>query len=490
MVDKVSGASLVPTLGVRGKLALLVLLTGQFMANVDTAIVNVANPAIQSGFSATASQLELVVSGYLVAYAVLLTTSAKLSAKFRFDRVFVVGTALFTAASLACGTAGSIDILIAARVLQGFGAALLVAQVLIGIQTSFSGATRARALGWYSITLASASISGQILGGALVTANILGLGWRTIFLVNVPVGVALLVTAQRVVPRQPTMPHRRIDVGGVLALSSTLALLIVPLIFGPDLGWDVWAWVCLALVIPLGAAFFAIERHTVRRGNDPVVNVQVLRWRPIAWAVITNVAGGASYFAALFVLALYLQRGLGLSALESGLTLVLEVCAFGIGGPVVSRVTRKAARRLVWVGYLILAVGYLCVAVSTHLCGPNVVLLALLLGITGLGLGLGFNALIRYLTDSVPTQWAPDISAFVNTSTQIAAALGIAVFGGVYLTVAVDPGPIAAINGLVLVSVILAGAAVLAAAAGFLSTRTWTNTRPEIAATKRPPDLS
>lgn len=455
----------------RGRLVLLTLLSGQFMANVDTAIVNVASPSIKAGFSATAAELELVVSGYLVAYAVLLTTSAKLSVKYGYDRVFLAGTALFTAASLACGAAPSVQILIAARVVQGFGAALLVAQVLIGIQTSFSGVARARALGWYSVALSGASISGQIIGGALVTANILGLGWRTIFLVNVPIGVTLLLVAPKAIPRQPATPERRIDIGGILALSGTLVFLVVPLIFGRDLGWNVWFWVSLALVIPLGIAYFAIERRTVRLGTDPVVNVQVLRWRPIRWAIVANIAGGATYFAALFVVALYLQRGLGVSALESGITFILWVCTFGVGGPIVAKVSAKAARRLVFVGYLVLATGYSLTALSIHLWGHNVILLAGTLGVAGLGLGLGFNALIRHLTDSAPTEWAPEVSAFINTSTEVAAALGVAVFGGAYLAVAISPGPTPAIMGLVLVAMLLAATAVLAAVGGLLSTR-------------------
>lgn len=457
--------------GTRGRFVLLVLLIGQFMANVDTAIVNVAAPSIKAAFAATPAELELVVSGYLVAYAVLLTTSARLSVKFGYDRVFLAGVALFTVASLGCGTAGSMTVLIVARVVQGFGAALLVAQVLIGIQRSFTGTARARALGWYSIALSGASISGQVIGGALVTANVLGLGWRAIFLVNLPFGVGLLVAAPKSVPPQRSTTDRPIDVGGMLALSATVLLLIVPLIFGDDVGWNVWCVIGLVLVVPAGAVFVATERRAVRRGKDPVVNIDVARWPPAAWAVAANIAGGATYFAALFVVDLYLQRGLGVSALESGVTFLLWVCTFGVGGPIVSRVGKSTARRLAPAGYVVLAVGYAWTSLVAYRWGHNVVLLAVALGIAGFGLGLGFNALIRHLTDEAPEEWAPDVSAFINTSTEIAAALGVAVFGGIYLATASRPGPAVASTGLTLVAGLLAATALAATACGALATR-------------------
>lgn len=454
----------------RAGVPLVLLLVGQFMANVDTAIVNVAVPAIKSDLSAGAAALELVVSGYVIAYAVLLTTAARLSVRFGFDRVFTAGVVVFTAASLLCGLAGDVTVLIAARVVQGLGAALLVAQVLIGIQTWTAGRSRARALGWYSIAVSGAGIVGQVLGGVLVTADLFGFGWRMIFLVNVPIGVAIVVASARLIPRQPRSPGQRIDIAGMVLLSATVLFLIVPLVFGPDSGWGAWVLVCLALVVPIGGSLAVVERRVLRRGHEPVVNLEILRRAPIGWGTAANIAGAATYFTALFVVALYFQRGLGVSALESGTTFILWVCGFGAGGMVMSRVPAGRVRHCIVTGYLILASGYAIISAITG-AGASVLAMTALLGVCGFGIGLAFNALIRHLAGAGPVSWAPDISGFINTSTQVAAALGIAAFGGIYLAVATEAGPTSAEHATPIVFVLLAATALGAAIAGYLSGR-------------------
>jgi MFS family permease len=442
---------------------LSVLLAGQVMANVDTAIVNVAAPSIRQDLQATSGELEFVLSGYLIAYAVLLTVSAKLANKYGYRSVYFAGVLLFTLSSLLCGISTSTVSLIAARIVQGIGAALLVAQVLTGIQLSFKGRARKRALSWFSITLSTASIAGQMLGGALVTAALFGLGWRTIFLINVPVGVLILLLGFRVLPAHSKRSGQtHVDIAGTLALVAALLLLIVPLVFGKDVGWAPWTWLSLGLAVPAAAAFIMIERAVQRRGQQTVVNFAVLRTPAIGWGTAANFAAVTTCFALLLVIAVYLQSGHHYTALESGLALTLWVAAFGAGGPIVSRMSAKRTRTVLVGGYFLLSSSYLLLGAYLMLFGHNYIAVTVILGLAGLGLGLGFNALVHTMTDIASDHWAADISALINTSTEVAAALGIALFGGLYLFLAPGAGATAAVTALSTVALVLSVTAVTA----------------------------
>ena len=192
-------------------LMLVVLLAGQFMALLDVTIVNVAMPTIGRSLHASGAELQLVVAGYTVSYAMLLITGARLGDIVGRRRMFMLGTGLFTAASLACGLAPGIGVLIAARFVQGAGAAAMMPQIMSVIQVRFSGAARARAVSAYTAVLSSGFVAGQVIGGALVTANLFGAAWRPVFLVNVPIGLAVLALVPRVMPADAPAGTRRLD---------------------------------------------------------------------------------------------------------------------------------------------------------------------------------------------------------------------------------------------------------------------------------------
>jgi MFS family permease len=250
---------------------LAVLLIGQFMANIDTAVANIAGPSIGTDLRASPGAVGLVVSGYVVAFAVLLITGARLGASLGYRRTFLLGLAVFTAASLACGLAPGIGALVVARFVQGAGAALMVPQVLSGIQLHFEGRDRLKALGYFSIALSGGAVAGQLLGGVLIAADLFGTGWRPIFLVNVPIGIALGVAGRRLLPADPPGHRDRLDLGGVLALSATVLLVVLPLLLGSERGWPAWSWVCLLLSVPSLALFEYGERRTAARGGRPLV---------------------------------------------------------------------------------------------------------------------------------------------------------------------------------------------------------------------------
>lgn len=446
---------------------LAVLLAAQFMANVDGAVVNVAAPAIHADLHASGGELELVVSGYTLAYAMLLITGARLGDTHGYRRVFVLGLTVFTVASLACGLAPGAVVLIVARVVQGAGAALMVAQILIGIQQNFTGRARARALGRYAMTLAGAAVVGQILGGVLVSADLFGTGWRPIFVINVPIGILLIVAAMRCVPAGRT-GGRRLDLRGVSVLSVASLLVVLPLVLGREEGWPAWTWVCLVAGLVGIGAFVGVERRVGAGGGYPLINLDVLARARVVWGLLAHALATATYLSMLFVLALYLQQGLGRSPLFSGLALVSWVAAFGIAGPLLPRIPRRVLRYVPVAGYLILGAGYLAISVGPSPDRYGGAVLIAMLGVGGFGLGIGFSSMIGHLTTAVPDRYAPDIGGVVTTVAQLGGVVGVATFGTLYVALAAGVDPSTAFG---VTTAGFAAAALLAAAAGYLATK-------------------
>ncbi|MGW6280617.1 MFS transporter [Kribbella sp. NPDC055071] len=439
---------------------LAVLLTGQFMANVDIAVANIAGPSIAADLHASEGAVGLVVSGYIVAFAVLLITGARLGSSFGYRRTFLLGLTVFTAASLACGLAPEIVSLVVARFVQGAGAALMVPQVLSGIQLHFQGRDRLKALGYFSIALSGGAVLGQLLGGVLIAADLFGTGWRPIFLVNVPIGMALAIAACRRLPADPAGQRDRMDLTGVLSLSTAVLLVIVPLLLGSERGWPAWSWLCLILSLPALAFFEYGERRAAARGGRPLIARQVLANRSVRAGLLAHACTTGTYFALLFVLALYLQSGLHKGPAYSGFAMVVWVAAFGVAGPILPKL-RRGARWMPFVGCLVLAVGYL--AVMTYLLsgGRTGPLLFVLLGIGGLGLGISANTLIGAVTSSMSAQYASDLSGVVATNAQLSGALGVALAGSTYAALASDPSRALSVvlAGFVVLTLIGAGAA-------------------------------
>ena len=268
-----------PGMSGRMKVLLALILTGQFMAVLDASIVNVAIPTIRLDLGASGSDLQLIVAGYVIAYAVLLITGARLGMRFGFRTAFLSGLAVFTAASFACGIAPTSQALIVLRAMQGAGAALMVPQVFSLIQRTFTGPARAEALSMWAASLALGGLVGQVLGGVLVSADLLGTGWRPVFLVNVPIGVVLLIASFRFLPVDRPAPARPLDLGGLVSLSAAVLLLIVPLVLGHEQGWPAWTFGSLALSVVAIIVFAVIERSVERGGGAPLISERVLRER-------------------------------------------------------------------------------------------------------------------------------------------------------------------------------------------------------------------
>ncbi|MFE2720995.1 MFS transporter [Kitasatospora sp. NPDC059327] len=412
---------------------LALLLCGQFMAVLDVSIVNVAVPTVRTDLHASGAALQLVIAGYTVAYAVLLITGARLGARHGYGRLFQLGLAVFTAASLACGLAPTTGWLIGFRLLQGAGSALMVPQVMSLLQQTFTGAARTRALGLYSAVLAGGMAVGQVLGGVLVSADLFGTGWRPVFLVNVPIGLALLVAGARLLPKLPGDPGRGLDLPGLVVLGAALGLLVVPLVLGHELGWPGWGWAMLAGSAALFGLFVVVERRIARRGGQPLITGRVLRapgLRPAAGAIFMIMAAFAGF---LFAFALHQQSGLGHSALRAGLCSAPVAIGFGLSSLHWHRLPARLHGFLPLLAAAVLAAGYLLL--GALLGGGAEIGPAALLLMTGLGLvaGCSYAPLFARALGGVAPADAADASGVLVTVVQLGQVVGVAVLGSVFL---------------------------------------------------------
>jgi len=448
-----------------------VLLAGPFMAQADVTIANVATPSIHADLGASGATLELVIGGYLIAFAAGLITGARLGQTHGYRRIFLLGIGVFTIASLLCSLATSPVTLVLARAAQGAGAALMFPQTLTGIQLNFTGGERKRAIGLYAIALSTGAIVGQVLGGALISANIAGIHWRAIFLINVPVGAAVIAAALRHLPTDAQRTARHLDLPGVGTLSAGLLLVVLPLVLGRSEGWPAWTWICLGASVPAFALFIAAERRIAAHHGSPLVNVQVLARPPVCWALLTLLTATGTYYALLFTLAQYLQPGLGESPLASGLTLVPWVAAFGLAGQLVRRLPPRMTHLTPGAGCLLLAAAYTAISIMLFTGHHAQALLMTALGVGGLGLGIQFSALIRHLTTAVPAEYAADISGVAATALQIGGAIGVAAFGTLYLSLAAHGGAHVAMHAFAITTAAFAAIALLATATAWLATR-------------------
>lgn len=450
---------------------LAVLLTAQFMAMLDNSIVTVAAPSVRADLHATGAGLQFIVAGYTMSYAVLLITGARLGDRYGHSLIFRIGIGWFTLASAVCGLAPSAGALIAARLFQGIGAALMMPQVMSLIQRTFSGAARARALGLYGAVIACGAIAGQVAGGLLVSADLLGTGWRPIFLINVPIGVTLWLVGSRLLQRDAGDRGRSMDIAGVLGISVAIALLVLPLVLGRELGWPVWTIVALALVVPALAGFWGIQRAVAARGGQPLLSGTVLRSPGFGWATLVILAMFAAFAGNMLTLALHLQSGLGQSALKVGLEFLPGGVGFAIGGLTWRHLPAAWHRRIVPIGLTATAVGYLLLALILRGgAAPGIAFLTVFL-VVALGNGYAFSPTLQLALAPVPVRSAADASGVLVTVFQVSQVLGVAVFGSAYLGLLTGSGAVVSGRAIESTTMLIAGLCLVGALAAVMFLR-------------------
>ncbi|GIG61323.1 MFS transporter [Longispora fulva] len=424
--------------------ALPVLLTGAFLPVLDAFIVNVALPSIGRDLHAGPAELELTVSGYGVAYACTLVAGGRLGDRFGRRRLFMVGMLAFTLMSTGCGLAPGTAALIGFRVAQGLAAALMFPQVLAAIQAGFTGGDRQRALGVFGAVIGAAGAVGQVLGGWLLSADMAGLSWRPLFLVNVPVGVVALLVCLRLVPetRTPTAP--RVDVVGSVFLAAAIALVLLPLTLGRASGWPLWTWLCLAAAVPVGIGFLVSQGRSERSGGTPLLPPSLLRLPAARRALVAITLFAMCIGGFLFTTAITLQVGHGFTPVEAGFTMAPCTLAF-LGVAVFNgRLVARYGTRMLVAGGVAFAVGLAGFGATVAL-SPQVTVVgaALPLTVAGLGWAALLVPLIGLVLAGLPAERAGLAGGVLSTAMQVGLALGASVLGSVLFAIVdgtADPG--------------------------------------------------
>ncbi|HEX4443929.1 MAG TPA: MFS transporter [Galbitalea sp.] len=423
--------------GVRAKSSrwpgLVVTLVAVLVDMIDNQIVTVALPTIQHRLGASDSGLQWVSASYALGFALTLITGARLGDRFGYRTLFVSGMIVFTTASLAAGLAPSAEVLIVARIAQGIGSGLMVPQVLSFIQTEFQGAEQGKAMSLYTLAFPLGGLAGPLLGGILTQSNLFGLSWRSVFFVNVPIGLCGIVGALLTMPPRRIVARHRFDVLGLLLLTVALVAVFFPIIQGRELGWPWWAVALMVASLPLFAIFFAVLQSSARRGAEPLIDPVLLRSRSLlaTQSILFIVNASVSIF---FVLTLHLQNFLGFQPLQAALTFLPATLGIVAGNMLAFRYGARFGRMLTAIALAALLLSLVVIAIlvltmgralsAGELLAPAVFL--------GLGMGMALSSLFGSYFRGVGPEQAGGASGVVNTTVQLGMASGIAVFGSVY----------------------------------------------------------
>jgi len=423
-------------------LALAAILTAALLGVLDFFIVNIAVPSIQAGLHASDAQIQLMIAGYGLTYAVFLITGGRLGDIYGRKRMFLIGATGFTLASTLCGLAPTPSTLIAARILQGITGAVMFPQVLSIIQVSFPPRERTIAFSIFGIVMGIGSFAGNVLGGFLIDADLFGLSWRPVFLVNLPVGIVAILATACLVGESRSARAPRLDLGGVVLATAGLFLFIYPLVQGREAGWPPWTFACLAASLPVMAIFVLYERWLSARGGAPLIELGLFHDRIFVLGLFAAVAfyGGLSAF--FLSITLFVQKGLGFSPRETGLTFAPFALGFLLASSLGIKWTRSLGSRAINLGAALMIVGlaglvWLARTKGTAIPGAE---LWPLLMIYGTGQGFIMPTLISTILSGIPSYAAGSASGVFTTVQQIALAIGVAIIGTVYFSIT-GPNP-------------------------------------------------
>ncbi len=399
----------------------MAICVGYFMVILDTMVVNVALPALSHGLHTTTTGLQWIVDAYGLTFAVLLLSGGALGDRRGAKVVFQTGMALFALASLACGLAPSAGLLISARCIQGLGAALAVPSSLSLLQCAYPDqAARRRAFGIWGAVAGVAAGAGPVVGGALVS----GLGWRSVFFVNVPIGVVGLLLAARFLPSPPRRPHGA-DPAGQITLAVSLAGLTAALIEASPAGWaSPMVATGLAVFTVGGAVFLVIER----RVSDPLLPIGLFSSPTFASATAVGLLINLGFYGELFVMSLYLQQLRDFTPLRAGVALTPELAMAVIGSTVSGRVmAHTGPRRPMLVGLVVGGAGLVGLVVAgAH---SSYWVLVVPLTASGLGMSLVMPAATAAVMEAAPSERGGLASGTLNAARQLGGTIGIALLG-------------------------------------------------------------
>ena len=410
-----------------------ILLLAQLLIIMDLFIINVAIPAIQKGIRASDAEVQLIIAAYLTGYAIFLITGGRTGDRYGRKKVFVWSLLGFILSSCICGIAQSPLQLNIARLLQGISASFMTPQILAYIQLLFPDLKeRTKAFGWYGITIGIATMSGQFLGGYLSSLYFLFPGWRWIFFMNLPVGILALWAALSYLKETPVRSAERFDYSGTGLLASGLACLIYPLTVGRELHWPTWSILLLLSGICLLIVFVFNQKKKSAKGLQPLMDTTLFRYPAFNLGLVSVSLFFMMLDAYFMMFTIFLQDGLGISALKSGLTVVFQGVGFILSSLLSAKYVLLYGKRVLQAGVLMIVLsitGQIFLFRQEH---SSFELICLLLGLHGLGVGLVLPSMLNAALQGLPARLAGAASGLYTTFQQTATALGICIVGGLF----------------------------------------------------------
>jgi EmrB/QacA subfamily drug resistance transporter len=416
-------------------LVLAIVLAAVFMQLLDTTITTVAVPSIQASLHTTFGEVQLVLAGYSLAFACVLITGGRLGDIYGRRRLFLIGMITFTAASAVCGAAPNGLTLVIARIVQGMCSGLMFPQVLAILQVTFPAREKPKAFAIYGATIGLATILGPVLGGSLIKLNLWGTDWRTIFYVNVPIGLVALAAGAWQLGESTAPQADRLDLAGAVMVTAGLFLLVLPLVVGRDQGWPTWSFVMLASSLPVLIAFAAYERVLTRRpGSSPLVRTTLFRQRSFSVGLVLCLiffAGIPSFF---FTFLVTLQAGFGYQAVSAGVVTLAFAIMVAITSARSAAVVKRLGTWTLLLGCALVAIGMAGVTGLLYWAGTGMhgYQLTPALLVAGAGAGLVLAPLTSIILAGVRPADAGAASGVLATAQQVGAAAGIAIVGIIF----------------------------------------------------------
>ncbi|MBS1664934.1 MAG: MFS transporter [Bacteroidetes bacterium] len=413
-------------------LELAIVLAAPLLSVIDVFIINVAIPAIKKGVHGTDGEVQLVIAGYLLGYAAFLITGGRAGDQWGRKKVFFWGMLAFTITSGLCGISTTPLQLIVTRFFQGLSASFMVPQAIAFIQVLFTDTKeRAKAFGLFGITLGVAAMIGQVLGGYLSDTHWAIEGWRLIFFINIPIGAVTLIAAHLYLTETNKRSSSKFDYSGIAILTLALFSLIYPLIQGREAGWPLWSIGLIVLSFGIFIYFIQNQKKKLRENNNPLIDVRLFKIRDFNIGLVAVLFHFMLHTSYLLMSAVYLQNGLGVSAVECGLYFVAPGILFMVSSFVASRMIVRFGKRVLQVGALIMAIAFF-LQMNIWRPGTSTGLIILLMSGWGLGNGLVLPSLLNLALKNVPTEYAGAAAGVYSTFQQTASALGVSIIGGVF----------------------------------------------------------
>ncbi|TDD37000.1 MFS transporter [Actinomadura sp. KC06] len=414
-------------------IALFVILAGETMDMLDALITNIAAPTIRAELGGSAATVQWLAAGYTLAMAIGLITGGRLGDLYGRRRMFLIGAAGFTVASLLCGIAVSPGMLVGARVTQGLFGALMLPQGIGLIKQMFAPKEMAVAFSLFGPVMGLSSVGGPVLAGWLIDADLFGTGWRMIFLINLPFGAAAVLAGLRFLPAGRSEHATRLDLAGAALASLAAGLLIYPLVQGREHDWPAWTFLMMAASLAVWGVFAWYESRKQRSGGDPLIVPSLFRKRGFTGGLIVGLVFFSGVAGLGLVLSLFFQMGLGFSPLKAGLSQIPWSAGIVLGFGLVQAVQRFG-RRVIHAGALIMAAGIAGFHGTLQYAGTDVTPWQLVpaLTVTGLGMGLLMGPFFDTALAGVEPEETGSAGGTLTAVQQLGAALGAAVLGTIF----------------------------------------------------------